>query len=60
MLFGPLIDGTQLVLVDVETGLGTLELAAIRAWPLVHNGFQREGNVVIIVFVEKSLQLYVA
>jgi hypothetical protein len=45
---------------DVDTVLGTLELAAIRVWPPFHKGCKRETNVVSVRHVEKILHSYVS
>ena len=50
----------QILVYDVETGLGTLELAAIRVWTLSRNGCKRVRNVVSVLLVEKNLHFYVA
>ena len=50
----------QIAVNDVETGLVTLELAAIRVWPPFHKGCKRETNVVSVRHVEKILHSYVS
>ena len=50
----------QIAVNDVETGLGALELSAIRVWTLLHNGCKRVRNVVSVLRVEKILHFYVA
>ena len=50
----------QIAVNDVETGLGTLKLSAIRVWPRLHNGCKRDRNVVSVLLVEKILHFYVA